>query len=135
MIIKLDKMKRLKKSSSESIDYLIELITDSIYDRSNFFYNISGERRFFSPKYKIFDSTNTRAQSYDSELSCRITRAILDVLTLDYTIASYINSDGHYVVQVGKTHDSCIESAKNAKLDNEINTLDLKTGKVFNTNG
>jgi len=128
-------MNKLRKRSTDSYNVLVDVIANHIYDRVPFFYNNKNDGRFFTPKYTIFFSDNPKAEQYDDKLIGRIATSLLDVISLDLTIASYIDSLGRYRVSVGTTTKSCIEAVRSAKINSEDSAIDLITQKLYKTNG
>lgn len=124
-------MKVLRKTTNKKLCTDIE---DLIHKRISFFYNTTEIKRFFVPDYCIYSSNSTNNSS--DEVSSRIAFALIDCLdNTNLTLASYIASNGCFVVMVGKTFNCIISAVKHAKIEGENDVIDLLTGKLFESNG
>ena len=127
-------MIQLKKKGKYS-DVLND-VRGLLSSRINFYYAQKITRRFFYPMYFIYDSRSPDISDIHMDRDIALfNEAMIDVIDRDLLIVGYKDSVHGFVVAIGSSEPKLIDAIKCAKAFRKPKVVDLRTSKLFDSNG
>lgn len=129
-------MRKLVKKSDRGFSNVMHSISSNVKNRNNFFFANNKIGRFAVPRKDIYDSRNPNMDDYDCDYYYQdLAESMIKVIDLKRVFVGYEPSNGHFRLCVAFTTEKLLDAVKHAKKHSERYVVDLKTGKLLETNG